>query len=97
MFARKVRVQYGPKGAATPASIKDCPLKWLDSFSMRNFTNDAVFDDTIPVGDGLMEVGSRVPLLQLQSSMEDWFRRKNYISKEDEIKVAEASAASPDK
>ena len=90
MFARKVRVQYGPKGAA--ASPKDCPLRWLDSFSMRNFTNDAVFDDTIPIGDGLMEVGSRVPLPQLQSSMEDWFRRKNYIGKEDELKVAEASA-----
>ena len=93
MFARKVRVQYGPKGAAaTPSSSKDCPLKWLDSFSMRNFTNDAVFDDTIPIADGLIEVGSRVPLQQLQSSMEDWFRRKNYIGKEDEIKVAEASA-----
>ena len=91
MFARKVRVQYGPKGAAS-TPLKDCPLKWLDSFSMRNFTNDAVFDDTIPVADGLMEVGSRVPLPQLQSSMEDWFRRKNYIGKEDEIKVAEAAA-----
>ena len=92
MFARKVRVQYGPKGAALMSAAKDCPLKWLDSFSMRNFTNDAVFDDTIPIGDGLMEVGSRVPLPQLQSSMEDWFRRKNYIGKEDELKVAEASA-----
>jgi hypothetical protein len=92
MFARKMRVQYCPKGAA--ASTQDCPIKWLDSFSMRNFTNDAVFDDTIPIGDGLMEVGSRVPLPQLQSSMEDWFRRKNYIGKEDEIKVAETSAVS---
>jgi hypothetical protein len=93
MFARKVRVQYGPRktSAAASAQIKDCPLKWLDSFSMRNFTNDAVFDDTIPISDGLMEVGSRVPLPQLQSSMEDWFRRKNYIGKEDEIKVAESS------
>jgi hypothetical protein len=90
MFARKVRVQYGPKGAATVA--KDCPLKWLDSFSMRNFTNDAVFDDTIPISDGQMEVGTRVPLPQLQTSMEDWFRRKSYIAKEDELKVTETAS-----
>jgi len=31
------------------------PLKWLDSFSMRNFTNASVFDDTVPVADGWME------------------------------------------
>ena len=29
---------------------------------MRNFTNDAIFDDTLPVADGLLEVGNRVPL-----------------------------------
>jgi len=87
MFARKIRVEYEEEGKLLP-----CPLKWLDSFSMRNFTNDAVFDDTIPISDGLMEVGTRVPLPQLQSSMEDWFRRKNYIGKEDELKVAEAPA-----
>ena len=29
---------------------------------MRNFTNDAVFDDTLPVSDGVMEAGHRVPL-----------------------------------
>ena len=87
MFARKVRVQYIPKGEA--ASAKDCPIKWLDSFSMRNFTNDAVFDDTIPIGDGVMEIGARVPLPQLESAMQDWFRKKNYIGKEDELRIAE--------
>ncbi len=87
MFARKVRVQYSPKDA--PASSKDCPLKWLDNFSMRNFTNDAVFDDTLPIRDGLMEIGKHVPLPQLQSSMEDWFKRKSYLREEDELKVAE--------
>ena len=58
-----------------------CPLKWLDSFSMRNFTNDQVFDDTIPAGDGEMEIGARVPLERLRSAMEDWFRRKSYLPK----------------
>ena len=44
MFARKVRVEYEQAGQLQP-----CPLKWLDSFSMRNFTNATVFDDTLPL------------------------------------------------
>jgi hypothetical protein len=48
---------------------------------MRNFTNDPIFDDTIPVADGLMTIGTRVPLEQLKTAMEDWFRRKMYLSK----------------
>ena len=35
------------------AANHPCPIAWIDSFAMRNFTNDAVFDDTLPVGDGL--------------------------------------------
>ncbi len=34
-----------------------CPIGWIDNFAMRNFTNDAVFDDTLPVADGLLEAG----------------------------------------
>ena len=74
MYARKIHVEYEDKGQLQP-----CPLKWLDSFSMRNFTNDQVFDDTIPSGDGLLEIGTRVPLERLRESMEDWFRRKSYL------------------
>jgi len=48
---------------------------------MRNFTNDQVFDDTIPTGDSQMEIGVRVPLERLRASMEDWFRRKSYLPK----------------
>jgi hypothetical protein len=83
MFARKIRVEY-VEGSQRHA----CPLKWLDSFSMRNFTNDQVFDDTIPVGDGAMEIGTRVPLNRLQTALEDWFRRKNYLPK-DAVLIAE--------
>ena len=83
MFARKIRVEYEEAGER-----KACPLKWLDSFSMRNFTNDQVFDDTIPAGDGVMEIGTRVPLEQLQTSMEDWFRRKGYLGKEAKLVVS---------
>jgi len=56
---------------------------------MRNFTNDQVFDDTLPVSDGLMEIGSRVPLDRLRDSMEDWFRRKSYLPKGSELVVEE--------
>lgn len=91
MYARKIHVQYLSKDQRQMA--QDCPLKWLDSFSMRNFTNDAVFDDTIPMRDGVMEVGKRVPLSALRSSMEDWFRRKSYLGKDDELKIAEIVTA----
>ena len=84
MFARKVRVEYEENGQRTA-----CPLKWLDSFSMRNFTNSSVFDDTLPVADGRMEIGSSVPLEQLRDAMEDWFRRKSYLPKDARLSLAE--------
>ncbi len=56
---------------------------------MRNFTNDAIFDDTLPAADGLLEAGLRVPLEQLQAAMEDWFRRKGYITAEERLEVKE--------
>jgi hypothetical protein len=84
MFARRIRVEYEEAGKRHA-----CPLKWLDSFSMRNFTNDQVFDDTIPTGDGQMEIGTRVPLDRLHTSMEDWFRRKSYLPKSASLVVEE--------
>jgi hypothetical protein len=76
MFSRKIRVEYEVEGKRTP-----CPLKWLDNFSMRNFTNASIFDDTLPSGEGLMEIGERVPLDKLKEAMEDWFQRKGYLPK----------------
>ena len=76
MFSRKIRVEYEQDGTLHP-----CSLKWLDNFSMRNFTNASIFDDTLPVSDGVMEIGERVPLDELKAAMEDWFRRKGYIAK----------------
>jgi hypothetical protein len=84
MFARKIRVEYAELGRKLP-----CPIKWLDSFSMRNFTNASVFDDTLPVSDGRMEIGRNVPLDQLKEAMEDWFRRKGYLAKEVGLVVTE--------
>ena len=84
MFARKVRIEYERDGQRLP-----CPLKWLDSFSMRNFTNASVFDDTIPVADGQLEIGTNVPLEPLRQAMEDWFRRKNYLPKDSKLLLEE--------
>ena len=84
MFARKIRVEYGYNGGT-----QLCPLKWLDSFSMRSFTNFSVFDDTLPIADGEIEIGSRVPLNQFRESMEDWFHRKGYLPKDSHLILSE--------
>ncbi|MBS1806445.1 MAG: hypothetical protein JST28_24125 [Acidobacteria bacterium] len=90
MFARKLAIlRVDPEGLEHP-----CLLKWIDNFAMRNFTNDAIFDDTLPVADGLMEAGNRVPLNRLQPAMEVWFRRKGYIGVGDRILVRELSVTS---
>jgi hypothetical protein len=88
MFARKIRVDYEENGERQP-----CLLKWLDNFSMRNFTNATVFDDTLPVADGLMEIGAKVPLEGLKAALDDWFRRKSYLPKEAHLIVQEISVA----
>jgi hypothetical protein len=84
MFVRKLRVDYRHEDQLHP-----CPLKWLDNFSMRNFTNASVFDDTLPVGDGAMEIGMNVPLAQLRDAMEDWVRRKSYLPKDATLVLTE--------
>ncbi len=86
MFARKIRVEYPDP---TTGHLLPAPLKWLDSFAMRNFTNHAVFDDTLPLADGCIEIGSNVPLDRLKEAMEDWFRRKSYLAKDAALFVSE--------
>ena len=84
MFSRRIRVAYEQDGRRQP-----CPLKWLDSFSMRSFTNDSMFDDTLPVADGWMEIGKRVPLPKLKEAAEDWFRRKGYLPQDAVLVIEE--------
>lgn len=84
MFARKIRIEFEEDGRRRP-----CPIKWLDNFSMRSFTNASVFDDTLPVADGVMEIGTGVPLDKLKDAMEDWFRRKSYLPKHASLKIGE--------
>jgi len=85
MFARRLSVhRIDTNGERHP-----CPIRWIDNFAMRNFTNDVVFDDTLPVGDGVLEAGRRVSLERLQTAMEDWFRRKGYLKTGERLEVAE--------
>ena len=85
MFARRLAIErVDAAGERHP-----CPVRWIDSFAMRNFTNDAIFDDTLPAGDGLLEAGHRVPLERLQPAMEDWFRRKGYLRPDERLQVTE--------
>jgi len=63
---------------------------------MRNFTNASIFDDTLPVADGLMEIGTGVPLDKLCETMEDWFRRKSYLPRDSKLSLEEVAKASAD-
>lgn len=85
MFARRISILRVDGAGERHA----CPIGWIDNFAMRNFTNDAIFDDTLPAGDGLLEAGTRVPLERLRGAMEDWFRRKGYLKPEERLEVAE--------
>ncbi len=85
MFARRLRVLH----IHADGQRTDCPVAWLDNFAMRNFTNDAVFDHTLPVADGILEAGHRVPLDRLRERMEEWFRRKGYLAAADRLEIEE--------
>ena len=85
MFARRITVNRIDAAGERHA----CPIGQIDNFAMRNFTNDAVFDDTFPPGDGVLEIGNRVPLDRLNTSMEDWFRRKGYLKAEERLEMIE--------
>jgi hypothetical protein len=85
MFARRISIERIDLTGCRQA----CPIAWIDNFAMRNFTNDPVFDDTLPVADGVLEAGTRVPLSRLQPAIEDWFRRKGYLKPGERLEVAE--------
>jgi hypothetical protein len=90
MFIRKLHVE----NVSASGELCPCPIAWIDNFAMRNFTNDAIYDDTLPIADGVLEAGYRVPLEQLQTAMEDWFRRKGYLKPEERLRVTERNMGS---
>lgn len=71
MYARKLKVEVIIGGERRP-----CPLDWLDSFAMRNFTNAAEFDDTLPTGDGAMEASFRVEPARLAAALSEWLTKR---------------------
>jgi hypothetical protein len=71
MYARKLTVEIVVGGERRP-----CPLEWLDSFAMRNFTGSAEFDDTLPTGEGQIEAGFRVEPERLAEALSSWFTKR---------------------
>lgn len=59
------------KGAKKP-----CPLEWLDQFCMRNFTNSAEFDDTLPVGEGKVEASFRLEPERFAEGLAAWLTQR---------------------
>ena len=59
-------------------SVQDlpCPLEWLDQFCMRNFTNSADFDDTLPVADGKIEASFRLSPERFSEGLAAWLTQR---------------------
>jgi hypothetical protein len=89
MFSRRLTIERIDAAEAA----HQCPIVQIDNFAMRNFTNDAVFDNLLPAGDGLLEAGWRVPIERLHTAMDDWFRRKSYLKPEEKLEVEELGEA----
>ena len=55
---------------------RPCPLDWLDQFSMRNFTNAAEFDDTLPIGEGRLEASFRLTPERFAEGFGAWLNQR---------------------
>jgi hypothetical protein len=71
MYAQKFRVDVVIRGER-----KACPLEWLDQFCMRNFTNAADFDDTLPVGEGKVEASFRLTPERFAEGLSTWLTQR---------------------
>jgi hypothetical protein len=71
MYAQKFNVNVVIRGEARP-----CPLDWLDQFCMRNFTNSADFDDTLPVADGKLEASFRLAPDRFAEGLAAWLTQR---------------------
>ncbi len=71
VYSQKFQVDVIIRGERRP-----CPLEWLDQFSMRNFTNDAVFDDTLPVADGRIEASFRLTPQRFAEGLGAWLNQR---------------------
>ena len=71
VYAQKLKVDVLIRGERRP-----CPLEWLDQFCMRNFTNAAEFDDTLPTADGAVEVSFRLTPERFAQGLADWLTQR---------------------
>ena len=71
MYAQKFQVDVVIRGER-----KACPLEWLDQFCMRNFTNSADFDDTLPVADGRLEASFRLTPEGFAEGLAAWLTKR---------------------
>jgi len=71
VYAQKFKVEVVIRGER-----KTCPLEWLDQFCMRNFTNAAEFDDTLPLENGAVEVSFRVTPERFAESFGAWLTQR---------------------
>ena len=71
MYAQKFHVDVLIRGER-----RACPLEWLDQFCMRNFTNAAEFDDTLPVSDGRIEASLRLTPERFAEGLAAWLTQR---------------------
>jgi hypothetical protein len=71
MYAQKFHVDVLIRGER-----RACPLEWLDQFCMRNFTNAADFDDTLPVADGKLEASYRLTPQRFSEGLAAWLTQR---------------------
>jgi hypothetical protein len=71
MYAQKFQVDVVIRGQK-----KSCPLEWLDQFCMRNFTNSADFDDTLPVSEGKIEASYKLTPERFAEGLAAWLTQR---------------------
>ena len=71
VYAQKFHIEVIIQGKR-----KDCPLEWLDQFCMRNFTNSAEYDDTLPVAEGRIEASFRLTPERFAEGLAAWLTQR---------------------
>jgi hypothetical protein len=71
VYAQKFKVDVVIHGQR-----RACPMEWLDQFCMRDFTNSADFDDTLPVADGAIEASFRLTPERFAEGLAAWLTQR---------------------
>jgi hypothetical protein len=71
VYSQKFKVDVVIRGER-----RACPLEWLDQFCMRNFTNVAEFDDTLPITEGRVEASFRLTPQRFADGLAAWLTQR---------------------